>query len=107
MPKSEAPCDSSAGLERLRELGLQHGDPRSQRLAFDLRVSDLRVAREAAEQMALVVVEIGSGLMAAIEEKRVAAAPIADRHDDNRPLEVVRELGVGSADSVDGVRLPI
>ena len=64
----------SAGLERPGELGLQRGDPPSQRLAFDLRVGDLRVAGEAAEQMAVAAVEISSGLMAAIERREATRA---------------------------------
>ncbi len=40
-------------LQCLRELVLQHGDPPPQRLALDLRISDLGVAGEAAEQVAL------------------------------------------------------
>ena len=92
---------ASTRLERLRELILQHRDPPPQRLAFDLRISDLGLAGEVAEQVALAAVKIGSDLMAAIEDKRVAAARIADRHDENRPLEVVGKLGGGGVSGVD------
>ena len=55
----------SARLQRLRELSFQHREPPLERLALDLRIGDLGVLGEAAEQMALGAVEIGSGLMAA------------------------------------------
>jgi hypothetical protein len=48
--------------------------------------------------------------MAAIQDKRIAAARIADRHDENRPLEVVRKLGkrsVGGVDRIGGIGLSI
>ena len=56
--------------------------------------------------MALARVKIGSDLMPPIEDKRIAAARIADRHDENRPIEVVGNLGVacvGRVDRIEGV----
>ena len=73
------------------------------RLAFDLRIGDLGVAGEAAEEMALARVEIGSDLVAAVEDERIAATRIADRHDENRPLEVVRKLGREGGSGVDRI----
>ena len=84
---------ASARLQRLRELILQHGDPTPQRLTLDLGVSDLGVAGEAAENVTLARIKVGSDLMPAIENERVAATRIADGHNKNRALEVVRKLG--------------
>ena len=53
--------------------------------------------------MALARVEIGSDLVAAVKDKRIAATRIADRHDKNRPLEIVRKLGGGSGSGVDRI----
>ena len=92
----------SAGLRSLRELALQHRDPLVQHLALDLGIGDLSVVGEAAQEMTLAAVEIGPGLVAAIEEHRIAAPRIADRHGEKRPREVVRQPGMRSRSAPTG-----
>ena len=57
--------------------------------------------------MALAAVEIGSGLVAAIEDHRIAAPRVADRHGEKRPCEVVRQPGARRVRGVDRVGLPL
>ena len=78
-----------------------------QRLALDLGIGDLSVVGEAAQEMMLAAVEIGSSLMAAIEDHRVAASRIAHRHGEKRPRQVVRQPDIGGVGDVERVGLPL
>ena len=68
-------------------------------LAFDMRIGDLRIASEPAEQVALVVVQIGSGLVTAIEGDRKASPGIAHGRAENGPPEIAGEAPDGRTGS--------
>ena len=68
-------------------------------LAFDMRIGELRIASEPAEQVVLVVVQIGSGLVTAIEGDRKASPGIAHGRAENGPPEIAGEAPDGRTGS--------
>src|SRR5208337_2362261 len=89
----------SATSRGSRDLAFEVKNPLLELLAFDMRIRDLRIASEAAEQFALLVVQVGSGLVAAIEGDREATPRIAHGRAENGPLDVARQAPDGRTES--------